>query len=265
MLIEKYFPIDSSRYKFFSRKFDILKKIRFGALSRLFGVWTIFLSGSSVAYRLNDRWHYWEWSTIDIATVISLALISVLELKFKLKNINSRPLGNYLFIFIKGFSLFFLGMFLVDFSINGLIYGFIYTFFYVMLHLVWSLHIDAEKDNFPSKADSITTLTFSLAILTISLFVGFRYDDPILSTISGVYSPFVLVALVFPNAIRHYQRLRIYGVFIPVFFIGVHFPWFIILSLSLFWILRYYHFFAHGMVQPTFKVIDPSIQKEKNG
>ena len=265
MLIEKYFPVDSVRYKSISRKFDILKKIRFGTLSRLFGVWTIFLSGSSVAYRLNDRWHYWEWSTIDIVTVISLAIISILELKFKLMNISLKSISSFLFIFVKGFSLFMIGMLLIDFSINGLMLGFIYTSYYLMLHLIWSLHIDVEKDNFPVKADSFVTLTFSFLILAISLFVGFIYDDSILSTVSGVYAPFVFVALVFPNAMRHYQRLKIYGVLIPVFFIGVHFPWFIIFSLFLFWILRYYNFFAHGIVKPTFKVIDPSIQKEKNG
>ena len=109
------------------------------------------------------------------------------------------------------------------------------------------------------------TLLLCLVLTVVISIYGFWSSDPYLATASGLYIPFYLVTILFPNAIRHYQRLRIFGVAIPVFFIGVHFPWFLVISILIFWILRYFHYFNSGVVIPSFKVIDPSIQKKKNG
>ena len=100
----------------------------------------------------------------------------------------------------------------------------------------------------------LTIIVFSL----LCALIGYLNDDPMISTIAAVYSPFPIVALVFPTAIRHFQRARMYSVFIPTMFISVRFPWLLFMVLPLFWILRYYHYFKNGQVKPSFKVDLPS-------
>ena len=82
-------------------------------------------------------------------------------------------------------------------------------------------------------------------------------DDPMISTIAAVYTPFPIVALIFPSAIRHIQRCQMYVVFIPAMFLSVRFPWFLIVVVLLFWLLRYFHYFRNGEVKPSFKVVLP--------
>ena len=79
-------------------------------------------------------------------------------------------------------------------------------------------------------------------------------DDPIISTISTVYTPFLIVSIVMPVHIRHIQRARIYGLFIPAVFLSIRYPWFLIPLWSLFFILRVYHYFRFKTVFPTFAV-----------
>ena len=84
--------------------------------------------------------------------------------------------------------------------------------------------------------------------------MGFQFDDPVASTVSTVYLPFILVALIMPAHLRHLQRARIYGVFIPAVFLVVRFPWFLIPLCTLFFLLRLYHYFRFNIVYPTFGV-----------
>ena len=96
-------------------------------------------------------------------------------------------------------------------------------------------------------------LTITLLTVFVSI-VGYLNDDPMISTIAAVYTPFPLVALIFPPAIRHIQRCRMHVVFIPAMFLSVRFPWLLIMVTLLFWILRYYNYFRFGEVKPSFKV-----------
>jgi len=156
-------------------------------------------------------------------------------------------------------------MSIVGISFSAFFDAIFYVLYFSTVHIVWSMQLNIEKELFPKKSESIKTLLPCLMLTVVISIYGFWSSDPYLATASGLYIPFYLVTILFPNAIRHYQRLRIFGVAIPVFFIGVHFPWFLVLSILIFWILRHFHYFNSGVVIPSFKVIDPSIQKKKNG
>ena len=67
----------------------------------------------------------------------------------------------------------------------------------------------------PSKKDFAPFLAITIAFTFIAALVGYLNDDPMISTIAAVYLPFPLVAIVFPPAIRHLQRCRMYVIFIP--------------------------------------------------
>ena len=94
----------------------------------------------------------------------------------------------------------------------------------------------------------------SITLIIFGTVMGFQFDDPVASTVSTVYLPFLLVALIMPAHIRHLQRARIYGVFIPAVFLVVRFPWFLIPLCTLFFLLRLYHYFRFNIVYPTFGV-----------
>ena len=88
----------------------------------------------------------------------------------------------------------------------------------------------------------------------ISSSLGFYLDDPVISTVSTVYLPFLIVAIVMPAHKRHLQRARIYGLFIPAVFLSIRYPWFLVPLWSLFFVLRIYHYFRYKIVFPTFAV-----------
>ena len=76
-------------------------------------------------------------------------------------------------------------------------------------------------------------------------------------------SCYPLVAILFPPGIRHLQRCRMYVIFIPLMFLSMRHPWFILITVPLFLLSRYYFYFTRGNVIPTFKVdqLDQEITK----
>ncbi len=125
--------------------------------------------------------------------------------------------------------------------------------------MVWSIEIDVQDKSVPLKNEIAAKLGIIIVLTLLSSVIGYFNDDPMISTIAAVYSPFPLVALIFPSAIRHIQRCQMYVVFIPAMFLSVRFPWLLIILLLLFWLLRYFHYFRHGEVKPSFKVILPDV------
>ena len=124
--------------------------------------------------------------------------------------------------------------------------------------MTWSLSVDDKNKSVLTKKQMAPMLSIIIVLSLLCAAIGYLNDDPMISTIAAVYSPFPIVALVFPTAIRHFQRARMYSVFIPTVFISVRFPWLLFMVLPLFWILRYYHYFKNGQVKPSFKVDLPS-------
>ena len=123
--------------------------------------------------------------------------------------------------------------------------------------MVWSISIETQDKYVPPKNEISPTLGVIIVLTILSSFLGYMNDDPMISTIAAVYTPFPIVALIFPSAIRHIQRCQMYVVFIPAMFLSVRFPWFLIVVVLLFWLLRYFHYFRNGEVKPSFKVVLP--------
>ena len=130
-----------------------------------------------------------------------------------------------------------------------------YLFFYIAVWLVFSIE-SIQQDDKPTEiaGSRIRNLVGSITLIIFGSVMGFQFDDPVASTVSTVYLPFLLVALIMPTHIRHLQRARIYGVFIPAVFLVVRFPWFLIPLCTLFFLLRLYHYFRFNIVYPTFGV-----------
>ena len=82
MLAERYFPLESKRYRSISRVFNRLNPSFFTGLALLYSIWAIFLSGSSVSYRVLTDNHYWYWSSFNLITTFSLILIGFIEIKY---------------------------------------------------------------------------------------------------------------------------------------------------------------------------------------
>ena len=132
-----------------------------------------------------------------------------------------------------------------------------YLLFYISVWLVFSIELIGKDDKSISIAGSsprILNLVFSTLFIIVGSIIGFHFDDPVASTVSTVYLPFLIVALIMPVHVRHLQRARIYGVFIPAVFLTVRFPWFLIPLWALFFLLRLYHYFRFNIVYPTFGV-----------
>ena len=125
--------------------------------------------------------------------------------------------------------------------------------------MVWSISIKTQDKYVPPKNEIAPTLGVIIVLTILSSFLGYMNDDPMISTIAAVYTPFPIVALIFPSAIRHIQRCQMYVVFIPAMFLSVRFPWFLIVVVLLFWLLRYFHYFRNGEVKPSFKVVLPEV------
>ncbi|MBC8345971.1 MAG: hypothetical protein ISR82_00715 [Candidatus Marinimicrobia bacterium] len=264
MLAEKYFPIESGRY---GRLSNLAKKLDgFFTLKpeRWFGIWAMVLAGANVAQHIQDRWFYWDWSTFSFLfmaiLIFSIGWDRFIQ-KFPIfpKKIDSIKSG--IFTLVIGFTLFLLGTIPQRFNVDVFSFGLPYFLFFLVGHMTYSIPIlvkENGKKQSPNKGEMAPILAIIIGLTSLSVLAGVIHDDPMISTIAAVYSPFPIVALLFPSAVRHLQRCRMYVVFTPAMFLGVRFPWFLILILLLFWILRHYHYFRHGEVKPSFKVDLPT-------
>jgi hypothetical protein len=264
MLAEKYFPPGSGRY---GRLATIAEKMDGFAAhkpERWFGVWAMVLAGANVAFHVHDRWFYWDWSTFSFLFMAILIFSVWLEKfiqKFPVfpKKVDSIKSGG--FTILIGFLLFLLGTIPEGFNVDVLVFGLPYFIFFLVGHMTYSIPIqvkDNGENHSPTKGEMAPMLAIIIVLTSLSVVAGVIHDDPMISTIAAVYSPFPIVALIFPAAVRHLQRCRMYVVFIPAMFLAVRFPWFLILTVLLFWMLRHYHYFRHGEVKPSFKVDLPT-------
>jgi hypothetical protein len=261
LLAEKYFPKGSTRYDSISQLFKKLDWLNTLKLERWFGVWTMILAGSNVSIFLFNRWSYWDWKTFNFV-LLGIFLLVIIFISVKpnfLHKIDSFEAS--LKIFFKGILLFLLGTIPFGLDLNTFVFGIPYYFFFIVAHLTWSIVIDNKDKSMPPKKEIIKTLLSIITLTLTSALLGYINDDPMISTIAIVYLLFPIVILLFPVAIRHLQRARMHVIFIPAMFISVRFPWFLLLILPLFWIIRYYNYFRFGEVKPSFKVDLPTNMK----
>ena len=257
MLAEKYILKGTDFYKNLSSFFSIFNKFFNLKPLRWFAIWAMVISGNNVIMHIEDRWFYWKWDSFSLYLFIALIISIIFDFIFtsKLKNItNYSPYLYQLIIFIYGYALFLIGANPLYLSLDLLTFGIPYVLFFLVGHMTWKLSFNAVSEPIPSKKDLIPSLVFIILCTIIISTAGFINDDPMISTIAAVFLPFPLVAVLFPIAIRHFQRCRMYVVFIPTMFLTMRYPWFIFLTLPLFLFSRYYFYFISGKVIPTFKV-----------
>ena len=78
----------------------------------------------------------------------------------------------------------------VGFNYLFFIYGIPYLIFFLVGYMVWSIQIDTEEKSVPSKA-SMVPILLAITLLTVFVsIVGYLNDDPMISTIAAVYTPF---------------------------------------------------------------------------
>jgi len=259
VIVARLIPVGSNSYRCFQQQIKFLDLFKPFGPKYWFGFWCMVLSGTQMAYAEGNRWLYWDFSAVSFLVILALFLVIPWTRLF----LNSpqfpkrvQSFKDVLFILGIGFVLYAAGT--LDHGFHPEIYvaSIPYLLLFLANWLVFSIPLARSEDGRwvapPSKPVSRLGIVVTLTLAAV--WVGFLNDDPVSSTAAAVYLPFTLVALVFRNHARHYQRARIYGVFIPAVFIGMRLPWFFIPLIILFWGLRYYHYFRSGEVFPTFKV-----------
>ena len=82
MLAEKYFPQGSGRY---GRLATIVEKMDgFASLKpeRWFGIWAMVLAGANVSAHVEDRWLYWDWSSLSYVLLVIFAFAAYWDKRF---------------------------------------------------------------------------------------------------------------------------------------------------------------------------------------
>ena len=225
-----------------------------------FGSWCMAISGFNIIKGQENRYIYWDWNSGSIfiySIIILVTVYTTLSVRHPATPKNIKNLRSLLYFIVTGSMVLLLGSIGLQFSMDVIKYFVPYLLYYISVWLVFSIELIEEDDKSISIAGSSTrilNLGFSTLLIIVGSIIGFHFDDPMASTVSTVYLPFLIVALIMPAHIRHLQRARIYGVFIPAVFLTVRFPWFLIPLWALFFLLRLYHYFRFNIVYPTFGV-----------
>ena len=225
-----------------------------------FGMWCMVISGFNIIKGQENRYIFWDWNSgsLFIFSVIILVTVwSILSARHPATPKKINNLRSLLYFIVIGSMALLLGSIGPKFSMDAIKNYGPYLLFYISVWLVFSIEFIEQDDKSISTAGSsprILNLVGSTVLIIVGGVIGFHFDDPVASTVSTVYLPFLIVALIMPAHIRHLQRARIYGVFIPAVFLAVRFPWFLIPLCTLFFLLRLYHYFRFNIVYPTFGV-----------
>jgi hypothetical protein len=225
-----------------------------------FGMWCMTISGFSIIKGQDNRYVFWDWNSGSIlifSIIILVTVCTILSVRHPATPKKIENLKSLFYFIVIGSMALLLGSIGPRFSMEAIKNYVPYLLFYISVWLVFSIEFIEQDDKSISIAGSsprILTLVGSTALIIVGTVMGFHFDDPVASTVSTVYLPFLLVALIMPTHIRHLQRARIYGVFIPAVFLAVRFPWFLIPLWALFFLLRLYHYFRFNIVYPTFGV-----------
>lgn len=261
MLIEKIFPLKSNLYFNLNKLFvKVGSKIDKIGLIQLFSIWTVTVAGIVFDMGLTDRFVYWDWSNwkIGFSKLFFVTLVFIFFLKPRgLWKIDSKRLSASS-ICIHMVVAFILLLFGYSGPLDHLIYlmPYLLAFYSGLLIFQFQIQLNIEKKTWFSIdwGNKIYILFTSSLSMLVSVIIGIYLDDPILSTSTMVSAPFPLIALIWPNHIRHLQRARFYPLFIFAMFLCVRAPWFLIPLTILFIFLRLVNYFRFGIVYPSFGV-----------
>ena len=274
MLIEKIIPVGSDLYSVWSGYFSELgKKIDSQGWVQLFSIWTLTVGGIVLSMDLSDRYIYWEWSGW-IEGFIKLLIVSIVFI-FILKpnemwTAGTKRLNIKEFLIHSGigsilivFGLFDLGMIVgpyeskIDF-LHVLLSLISYVFSFLSCLIVFQFVLELEQDkgtwnNF-NWEHKFEYLSISVGFMALAMLLGIFLEDPVASTAAAVSIPFPLIALIWPNHVRHLQRARFYPLFTFAMFLSVRAAWFLVPLAVLFFTLRMVNYFRYGIVHPSFGV-----------
>tara|TARA_B100001996_G_scaffold373519_1_gene351090 strand:+ start:62 stop:892 length:831 start_codon:yes stop_codon:yes gene_type:complete len=265
MLVEKIFPKDSQRYIDIQKNFQeagiFIEKF---SIMRLFIIWSMTVCGSVLSAGLEDRFVYWDWSG-SITGLIRLTIVSAVfflilrpnqlwtlgSKRLGLNELGSHTLMASALIFFGGIGG---GVDLGRFILH--VFPYVIGFMAAALVFQFPLKLDESKGEWfvESWENKFYYLGASSLFFLVAILAGFYLDDPILSTVAMVNLPFSMVALIFPNHVRHLQRARFYPLFIFSLFLSVRAPWFLIPLIILFYFFRTVNYFRYGIAYPSFAV-----------
>ena len=154
MLAEKYFPKGSPKYVTFASYFQKLDGFISLKPERWFGVLTMVLAGSNVAGHINNRWMYWDWSTLSFFQVVVLFLALWWDRFTNKSSIIPEKVNSFksaLYILVSGSSLYFLGIIPYGFDLLLFQYGLPYIIFFLIGYMVWSISIETQDKYVPPK------------------------------------------------------------------------------------------------------------------
>ena len=274
MLIEKIIPVGSDLYSLWSGYFSELgKKIDSQGWVQLFSIWTLTVGGIVLSMDLSDRYIYWEWSGW-IEGFIKLLIVSIVFI-FILKpnemwTAGTKRLNIKEFLIHSGigsilivFGLFDLGMIVGPYEskiefLHVLLSLISYVFSFLSCLIVFQFILELEEDkgtwnNF-NWEHKFEYLSISVGFMALAMFLGIFLEDPVASTAAAVSIPFPLIALIWPNHVRHLQRARFYPLFTFAMFLSVRAAWFLVPLAVLFFTLRMVNYFRYGIVHPSFGV-----------
>jgi hypothetical protein len=261
MLIEKFFPLKSNTYLNLNKLFvKIGSKIDEIGLIQLFSLWTLTVAGVVFEMGLINRSVYWDWSNwkIGLSKLFFVTVVFILFLNPKgLWNIDSKRLSARS-ICIHMIIAFMCLLFGYSASLNNLIFliPYLLAFYSGLLIFQFQIQLNTETKTWFSIdwENKIYILLTSFLSMLISVIIGIYLDDPILSTSAMVSTPFPLIALLWPDHVRHLQRARFYPLFIFSMFLCVRAPWFLIPLIMLFIFFRVVNYFRFGIAHPSFGV-----------
>ena len=274
MLIEKIIPVGSDLYSVWSGYFSELgKKIDSQGWVQLFSIWTLTVGGIVLSMDLTDRYIYWEWSGW-IEGFIKLLIVSIVFI-FILKpngmwTAGTKRLNIKEFLIHSGigsilivFGLFDLGMIVGPYEskiefLHVLLSLISYVFSFLSCLIVFQFILELEEDkgtwnNF-NWEHKFEYLSISVGFMALAMLLGIFLEDPVASTAAAVSIPFPLIALIWPNHVRHLQRARFYPLFTFAMFLSVRAAWFLVPLAVLFFTLRMVNYFRYGIVHPSFGV-----------
>ena len=274
MLIEKIIPVGSDLYSLWSGYFSELgKKIDSQGWVQLFSIWTLTVGGIVLSMDLSDRYIYWEWSGW-IEGFIKLLIVSIVFI-FILKpnemwTAGTKRLNIKEFLIHSGigsilivFGLFDLGMIVGPYEskiefLHVLLSLISYVFSFLSCLIVFQFILELEEDkgtwnNF-NWEHKFEYLSISVGFMALAMLLGIFLEDPVASTAAAVSIPFPLIALIWPNHVRHLQRARFYPLFTFAMFLSVRAAWFLVPLAVLFFTLRMVNYFRYGIVHPSFGV-----------
>ena len=274
MLIEKIIPVGSDLYSVWSGYFSELgKKIDSQGWVQLFSIWTLTVGGIVLSMDLSDRYIYWEWSGW-IEGFIKLLIVSILFI-FILKpngiwtagtkrlNIKEFLIHSVIGSILVVFGLFDLEMIIGPYErkiefLHVLLSLISYVFSFLSCLIVFQFILELEEDkgtwnNF-NWEHKFEYLSISVVFMVLAMLLGIFLEDPVASTAAAVSIPFPLIALIWPNHVRHLQRARFYPLFTFAMFLTVRAAWFLVPLAVLFFTLRMVNYFRYGIVHPSFGV-----------